>query len=390
MFFKLSFLIIICFSIPLVVSSNVVINEISWMGTTTSSNDEWIELYNTSDNDINLDKWILKAEDKSPKIELSGKIPAKGFYLLERTDDTTVAGITADLIYTGALNNTGENLSLYDNSGNLTDKAYFSDEWPAGNNETKQTMEKKESENWQTSQNPEGTPKAKNSSGSQEKSAQVKPLPDVEVKSQQSSEVYPGGVIFKEILPSPEGPDAENEWIEIFNQNNFEVDLSGWKIKDIEGRVTTYTFLAGTKLSSKEYLVLFRPTTKITLNNDKDGLNLIQPNNEIIDSVKYEKAKKGQSYNKAESNWFWSSDLTPGKENSIKKQETENKKDNKLTETGFQPIELAGAGVKLTESSNQQTKAKKLSPFLIAFIISIFSGIVIIILKKELSEKSSF
>lgn len=80
MFFKLFFLIIICFSIPLVVSSNVVINEISWMGTTTSSNDEWIELYNTSDNDINLDKWILKAEDKSPKIELSGKISAKGFY----------------------------------------------------------------------------------------------------------------------------------------------------------------------------------------------------------------------------------------------------------------------------------------------------------------------
>ena len=67
MFFKLSFLIIICFSIPLVVFSNIVINEISWMGTTASSNDEWMELYNASDNDINLDKWILKAEDKSPK-----------------------------------------------------------------------------------------------------------------------------------------------------------------------------------------------------------------------------------------------------------------------------------------------------------------------------------
>lgn len=30
-------------------SSDVVINEIAWMGTTTSANDEWIKLHNNAD-----------------------------------------------------------------------------------------------------------------------------------------------------------------------------------------------------------------------------------------------------------------------------------------------------------------------------------------------------
>src|SRR4030042_7178446 len=34
-----------------------------------------------------------------------------------------------------------------------------------------------------------------------------------------------GGIIFNEILPSPEGPDETEEWVEIFNKNDFEVYL---------------------------------------------------------------------------------------------------------------------------------------------------------------------
>jgi len=40
-----------------------------------------------------------------------GFITAHGFYLLERTDDTTVSDIGADQIYTGGLNNNGETLT---------------------------------------------------------------------------------------------------------------------------------------------------------------------------------------------------------------------------------------------------------------------------------------
>ncbi len=161
--FSLLFFTLLIFSAQAANLGNVVINEIAWMGTENSANDEWIELYNNTDNTINLDGWILKADDGTPEIKLSGIILAESFYLLERTDDSTVPEISADLIYKGALGNDGEDLKLFDNSGNLIDEANCSSGWFAGDNSTKQTMERTDSGDWQTSQNPGGTPKTENS-----------------------------------------------------------------------------------------------------------------------------------------------------------------------------------------------------------------------------------
>lgn len=91
-------------------TDNIIINEIAWMGTVTSSNDEWIELYNPTDNDINIDGWTLTWDGGN--INLSGQINAKEYFLLERTDDDSVPEVAADQIYTGRLSNAGENLIL--------------------------------------------------------------------------------------------------------------------------------------------------------------------------------------------------------------------------------------------------------------------------------------
>ncbi|MCR4407064.1 MAG: lamin tail domain-containing protein [Anaerolineae bacterium] len=93
-------------------AGDVVINEVAWMGTAASAQDEWIELRNNTDQDIDLNGWTLAAADGSPTIALTGTIPAGGYYLLERTDDTTVSNIPADQVYTGDLNNNGEVLVL--------------------------------------------------------------------------------------------------------------------------------------------------------------------------------------------------------------------------------------------------------------------------------------
>ena len=166
----------------LAVENSVVINEIAWMGTENSHNDEWIELYNNSGANVNLDEWILKANDKSPEIKLSGFILSKGFYLLERTDDGSVNKVSADIIYKGALNNKGEILELFDGQGNLIYKLDCGKAWPAGNNETKQTMErsvgiKYQQVHWQTSENPGGTPKAKNSPGTKLQDSEIEQPP---------------------------------------------------------------------------------------------------------------------------------------------------------------------------------------------------------------------
>jgi len=136
-------------------TNDVVVSEIAWMGTTSSYNDEWIELYNNTGSTISLDGWTLNATDGSPDIQLSGTIPAGGYYLLERTDDTTVSEVTANLIYTGSLSNSGETIELRDDSQNLIDSV---DAWYAGDNDTKATMARQDttasgtnSSNWFTS-----------------------------------------------------------------------------------------------------------------------------------------------------------------------------------------------------------------------------------------------
>jgi len=119
----------------------VVINEIAWMGSTASANREWIELRHTGKTrgDISLDGWTLTAADGSPTIALSGIIPAKGHFLLERTNDDAVPGVAADIIYTGALSNDGETLIVRDEKGLLVDAV---DGWHGGDLASHATMQR--------------------------------------------------------------------------------------------------------------------------------------------------------------------------------------------------------------------------------------------------------
>lgn len=125
----------------------VVINEIAWMGTINSVNDEWIELYNNGTETVNLDGWVLTATDGSPNISLSGTISAGGYALLERTDDNVIPGVKAVVIYSGALSNTGEYLKLKDNKDIVVDEidGRGKDTWIKGNADSKQTMQRSNS-----------------------------------------------------------------------------------------------------------------------------------------------------------------------------------------------------------------------------------------------------
>lgn len=136
------FIGILFFGMAHSIYADVVINEIAWMGTTTSTNDEWMELYNNGSSSVALDGWTLNAADGSPKINLTGNISAGGYMLLERTDDTTVPGVTAGVIYSGALGNSGENLLLKNNTEQIIDTVDMSSGWTAGNSTTKETMQR--------------------------------------------------------------------------------------------------------------------------------------------------------------------------------------------------------------------------------------------------------
>ena len=122
---------------------SVIISEIAWAGTFASSNDEWIELYNTTTQNIDLTHWQLTTNDGTPTISLTGTIGSHGFILLERSDDDTVQDITADLLYVGALANSGERLVLLDPQGNVIDVANNEEgSWPAGDEANRASMER--------------------------------------------------------------------------------------------------------------------------------------------------------------------------------------------------------------------------------------------------------
>ena len=199
----------------------------------------------------------------------------------------------------------------------------------------------------------------------------------------------PLDVVINEILPAPVGSDIEEEWIEISNPNDFEVNLSGWKIQDTIGKTKIYTFPKETKISAKGFLVLKRPITKITLNNDGDGLKLTDSDGKTIDEISYQKAEKGKSYNKtplesskedltgqAESGWVWSSSLTPGSQNIIPTQNLEVEKEKSSEFAGEKELAAVGEGI----------PKENLSPFFVAIGIAIFSGIIILFLKKTLNK----
>ncbi len=154
----------------------LLLNEIAWMGSLAqdgesnagASNDEWMEIKNETQNDVSLAGWEIIDTAKNINIVFNDTdtIAQSSLYLLERTDDNSVPGISADKIYSGSLPNTGDTIGLFDNNCALVDFLDASDGWPGGDNSTKRTLERdREGFGWHTSANPGGTPKIENSIG---------------------------------------------------------------------------------------------------------------------------------------------------------------------------------------------------------------------------------
>lgn len=171
---------------PVFASASVVINEIAWMGTLADPNGsycEWIELLNTENVSINLDGWVLRvgSVEKTFSIENSAAIliSPKSFYLVERSTPNAcpdpVSSVVADwsVSFGSGISNSGTIIELKDASGILIDQIDTSSSgWPAGDNTTKETMQKSDS-GWITAV---ATPKAVNSAVSVQEPTEQGPV----------------------------------------------------------------------------------------------------------------------------------------------------------------------------------------------------------------------
>lgn len=126
-------------------------------------------------------------------------------------------------------------------------------------------------------------------------------------------------IIITEVVPNPEGSD-DYEWIEIKN-NGQRVNLKGCYVDDEEGGSRPFEIKENLWLSRDGYYVFKREETKIALNNTGDSVRLLDPEMLVIDEVVIDETQEAFSYARLNNSWYWSTKLTPGKDNKFSEPE---------------------------------------------------------------------
>jgi len=125
-------------------AGSVVINEVDWAGSSDNSNDEWIELYNTTSQSIDISGWYIEDDYVDKYTVASGTIPAHGYFLIEDSENV-VSNVTADSVIAMSLANSGDSLILKTATGTVIDSVVSGGgAWYAGDNTSKATMERKD------------------------------------------------------------------------------------------------------------------------------------------------------------------------------------------------------------------------------------------------------
>jgi len=97
-------------------------------------------------------------------------------------------------------------------------------------------------------------------------------------------------IYLSEIMASPNA--GENEWVELYNDNDYSVTLENWAIDDQVGAGAT-PFHFSLTISAHEYNSI--NLAKTMFNNDGDQVNLYNSNDTLQDSFEYQKSGKNIS-----------------------------------------------------------------------------------------------
>ncbi|MBP6942794.1 MAG: lamin tail domain-containing protein [Candidatus Buchananbacteria bacterium] len=280
--------------------SDVVINE--FVSDPIDGEKEWVELYNRSGSTIDLTNWTL-LDGSNAVTKLTGTIGDKKFLVIESPK--------------GALNNSGDKLVIKDGVGTMIDTVTFGS-WDDGD----------KTDNAPAAADPNSVARTSNGDDTNDDSVDfvitTTPTKGTVNVVTNSSTIAIGGVAtasttngvattsklqFSEVLPNPEGPDQEVEFVELYNPNAWPINLVGWKLTDDSNKA--YTF-ADQIIKAHDYLAVGAETSKLTLNNSTDELTLINPSGEVVDTVLYEGASEGLSYSlTTKGKWEWTAQSTP-------------------------------------------------------------------------------
>jgi len=257
---------------------------------------EFVELYNTTDKDIDLNNWKLDDIPDNSTLPnstiqtLSEIIPAKGFLVLEDGGALKIG-----------LNNDQDSVILYDPNGTIQSQVDYKNS-PKGSS----YMYIDSKWLWNTTPSPNAV--------------NIAPIIINPVKSNIVLPKYNiGSIIISELYPYP---DSGEEFIEIHNTTESDIDMTGWKLADL---AKSYN-LSGI-IPAKSYKAYNQSETKIALNNTSETVTLTDNYNQIQSTTFYTKTYKGLSYIPVLQTWSWTKTITPNAANIFT--ENTNSKDNK-------------------------------------------------------------
>lgn len=252
---------------------------------------EFVELYNTTDKDIDLVNWKLDdiPNGGSAIQTLSGIISAKGFLVLEDGGALKIG-----------LNNDQDSVILYDPDGIIQSQVdYTMKESQKGS--SYMYIDGK----WLWNSTP--SPNIVNTAPVSEPII-ITPTPVLFIPiTPQLPKYNIGSIIISELYPYP---DSGEEFIEIHNTTESDIDLTGWKLADL---VKSY-ILSGI-IPAKSYKLYNQSETKIALNNTSETVTLTDNYNQIQSTTSYTKTYKGLSYIPVLQTWSWTKTITPNATN---------------------------------------------------------------------------
>lgn len=121
-----------------------------------------------------------------------------------------------------------------------------------------------------------------------------------------------------ELLPNAVGVDAGNEFIEIFNPNDFAIDLSLYKFNTGIDTIKSYLFPSGAAINPHDYYVVYSSDPIFSLLNTTSRVTIETIDNQSIDSSDiYLAPKEGESWSLIGGAWQYTNQITPGKDNLI-------------------------------------------------------------------------
>lgn len=333
-------------------ANHLVISELKTSGGTGKSTDEFIELYNPTDEDVNLNGWqLIKKTSAGSNYALVDNfgdktIGAHSFFLIVHPIGY-LGSVTPDIIYS-TTNSISDNntiilmdpvLAAIDEVGYGT-TTFFETEATA-NPVAGKSLERKaradstiemmveggehyfignggDSDNNKNDFVLRDVPEPQNSSSEPEYSELAPPVIPPTPADQGPAPIYSKDIVINELFPNPKGAD-DAEFIELFNTSDQPVDLNGWKVSDATARrfIITSEDFKSTIIAGYGYFVIDKKISGISLNNTLDMSKLYSPDDVLINSVDYNDCQEAKSYSLIDGKWVWSDEVTPGSPNNF-------------------------------------------------------------------------